>query len=492
MAEYILSIDQSTQGTKGLVFDQSGRLLARADRPHRQIVDERGWVEHDPEEIFTNVLLVAREAAEKAGIDKHCIRALGISNQRETALAWNRRTGAPVYNPIVWQCARGAGLCARIEAQADLVRRRSGLPLSPYFSAAKLGWVMEHVPQARALAQTGDLCCGTMDSFLVHRLTREKAFKTDYSNASRTQLFDITRLEWDEALCDAFGVPKSALATVCMSDHCFGHTNLGGWLDEAIPIHGVLGDSHGALFGQDCRKAGETKATYGTGSSVMMNIGEKPVFSEGALVTSLAWGMDGAVAYVLEGNLNYTGAVITWLKHDLGLIETDAQAETLAKAARAGDTTYCVPAFTGLGAPYWDTEAAALLTGMRRTTGRAEVVKAALECIGYQITDLVELMREAVKLPLGVLRVDGGPTANRYLMQFQADMARLTVQVPAVQELSGMGAAFAAGIAAGIYSREEIYKNMPRTAYRAQMEAEERSARYEGWQWAVRRALTHP
>lgn len=492
MAEYILSIDQSTQGTKGLLFDRCGGLVARADRPHRQIVNERGWVEHDPEEILANTLSVCRAVAGKAKIDPSEIRALGISNQRETVVGWSRATGKPIYNAIVWQCARGQALCERLADQADEVRKKSGLPLSPYFSAAKLGWLMENVPEAAALQAAGQLCLGTMDSYLLYALTREHVFQTDYSNASRTQLFNIHTLCWDDGLCAAFGVPKDALAEVRMSDSLFGHTDLGGWLKTPIPIHGVLGDSHGALFGQDCRRAGQCKATYGTGSSVMMHTGGAPRESRHGLATSLAWGMDGKVNYVLEGNINYTGAVISWLKNDLQLIDSDAEATELARRANPADRTYCVPAFSGLGAPHWDSGAAGLLTGMTRTTGRAEIVRAALDCIAYQVTDLVQTMRADSDLPLDVLRVDGGPTASDYLMQLQSDIADVWVQVPALQELSGMGAAYAAGIAVGLYDRERVFQNAQRTAYHSQMEQSRRDALLFGWQQAVRQALTHP
>lgn len=492
MSGYILGIDQSTQGTKGLLFDASGALIARCDLPHRQIVDANGWVEHDPEEILSNTLAVARMVVEKAAIDKAEIRALGISNQRETAVAWNRETGKPVYNAIVWQCARGTTLCERLEVYAQDIRCKTGLPLSPYFSAAKLGWVMEHVPEARALAQQNQLCCGTMDSFLVYSLSKERAFKTDYSNASRTQLFNLRTLAWDVDICKLFGVPQTVLAEVCMSDSCFGTTDLAGLLEHPIPIHGVLGDSHGALFGQNCRTPGKIKATYGTGSSVMMHVGNEPVFSANGLVTSLAWGIDGKVEYVLEGNINYTGAVITWLKNQVGLISTDKEIDILAERANPADRTYCVPAFTGMGAPHWDSKASAILTGMARTTGREEIAKAALDCIAYQITDLVEVMRKDAKLPLTELRADGGPTASRYLMQFQSDISNVTVCVPSLQELSGMGAAYAAGIAAGLYGRESVYEQIGHTAYPPRMERVERSRLYEGWQWAVKQALTHP
>lgn len=491
MSRYILAVDQSTQGTKGLLFDETGALVARADRPHRQIISPEGWVSHDPMEIRSNTLGVCRDVVEKAGIHKGDIAALGLSNQRETTVAWNRETGESICPAIVWQCARATAFCESRQDWAERVQQRTGIPLSPYFPAAKMGWILENVPEAKALAQAGKLALGTVDSWLVSFLSQDHAHKTDYSNASRTQLFDIHRLCWDQELCDAFGVPAEALPEVCMSDSCFGMTDLGGFLEKPIPIHGVLGDSHGALFGQDCRKPGQVKATYGTGSSVMMNIGTAPRTSSHGLVTSLAWGMEGKVEYVFEGNLNYTGAVMTWLKQDVGLIETDQQATDMAYAANPNDTAYFVPAFSGLGAPYWDSRAKGMLTGLTRTTGRNEIAKACLECIAYQITDLTELMGSESGMALETLRVDGGPTASRYLMQFQSDMARVVVQIPEIQELSGMGAAYAAGIAVGLYDRDRVFEGHRRRAYRPEMPTQRRERLYAGWKQAVGQTLAH-
>ena len=313
MQQYILAVDQSTQGTKGLLFDAEGRLVCRADRPHRQIVNDKGWVEHDPDEIIRNTIAVCADVLQKADVSPDDVKAFGISNQRETSLMWNRETGEPVANAIVWQCARAADICARHEAagEADEIREKTGIPLSPYYPASKLQWLMENVPAAKKLAAEGKLAAGTIDTWLVYNLTADHVLKTDYSNAARTQLFNIHDLKWDETLCGSFGIPVSALGEVVMSDSIFGMTDLGGLFKEPIPICGVLGDSNGALFGQNCRKPGEIKSTYGTGSSVMMNIGSDPVLSRSGLATSIAWGRNGTVEYVLEGNLNYTGAVIT-------------------------------------------------------------------------------------------------------------------------------------------------------------------------------------
>ena len=474
-----------------MLFDAAGRLTARADRPHRQYINEKGWVSHDLEEIYANVLVVCREVAEKAGIDPAQIAAMGISNQRETVAAWDRADGTPVGQAIVWQCARAKEICDTLASHAEAVREKTGLPLSPYFSASKMAWILQNNPEAAALAAKERLALGTIDSYLVSRLSEERSFKTDYSNASRTQLFNIRTLQWDDELCTLYGVPRHCLAEVCMSDSLFGTTTLSGFLPKAIPICGVLGDSHAALLGQNCIKPGQTKATYGTGSSVMMQTGEKLVTSRNGLATSLAWGLNGKVEYVLEGNLNYTGAVITWLKKDVALLAGDAESETLARSANPADKTYFVPAFTGLGAPYWDSEATGLLTGITRTTGRAEIVKAGVECIAYQITDLVLRMAQDAGLALAELRVDGGPTANGYLMQFQSDMAGVEVSVPDIQELSGFGAACAAGFASGLYNPGTVYDGMHRRSYTPKMTPQEHDARYAGWQKAVLQALLH-
>ena len=491
MAEYVLGIDQSTQGTKALLFDGAGSLLGRADLPHRQMIDARGWVEHDPEEIYQNTIDVVKHLVEKTGIDKNDIRVMGISNQRETALVWDRLTGKPVYAAVVWQCARGASICEEIEGlgKADMIRGRTGLQLSPYFSAAKIAWILRNVDGVRERADRGELCCGTIDSWLVYKLTGKKEFRTDYSNASRTQMFHIGKLKWDEEICSLFKIPMSALAEVTDSNGYYGDTDLEGYLDHPIPIHGVLGDSHGALFGQGCLDKGMIKATYGTGSSVMMNIGGSPVYSD-RVVTSLAWGMDGKVDYVLEGNINYTGAVITWLKDDLQLIQSPAETQALAEAANPLDETYLVPAFSGLSAPYWDSQARAVIYGMTRTTKRAELVKAALESIVYQITDVMTVMGQESGIPIEALRVDGGPTKNSYLMQFQSDMAQIPVQVPPMEELSGIGAAYAAGLGAGIYQKGQLFGKTERKEYRPAMAKELREKKYTGWNKAVSKVLS--
>jgi glycerol kinase len=350
---------------------------------------------------------------------------------------------------------------------------------------------MANVPEAAVLERSGRLCCGTIDSWLVFKLTGGKAFKTDYSNASRTQLFNIHTLKWDESLCALFGVSPQSLPEVSMSDSLFGYTNLGGLFPKSIPIRGVLGDSHAALLGQGCRERGNAKATYGTGSSVMTLTGETPSDGGGSLVTSLAWGLSGKVEYVLEGNINYTGAAITWLKNNLGLIASDAESEGLALNAQPGDKTCFVPAFSGLGAPYWDSGATALLTGMTRTTGRAEIVRACLDSIAFQISDIVRSTRKQTGLPISFLRVDGGPTANQYLMQRQSDIAAAEILVPNQRELSGMGAAYAAGFSAGLYTPETALHHVRYKPYSPRITNEERDTLLSRWRGAVKQALTH-
>ena len=492
MGNYILSVDQSTQGTKGLLFDAAGKLVCRADRTHRQIVNEKGWVSHSPEEILKNVLGVCRDVIEKAGIDPADVAAFGISNQRETTVAWDKKTGKPLCDAIVWQCARASEISARHEGEAESIRKKTGLTLSPYFPASKMQWITENVPEAKELAAHGALAFGTVDAWLVWNLTSERRFQTDYSNASRTQLFNIFELEWDKDLLRSFGIPENALPAVTMSDGDFGMTDLGGLLPKPVPIRGVLGDSHGALFGQDCRKPGQIKATYGTGSSVMMNIGETPKLSDAGLVTSLAWGRNGKVSYVFEGNLNYTGAVITWLKDQVGLIKDAGETGPLAEAANPNDRAYFVPAFTGLGAPYWKSGATGMFTGITRVTGRNELVRACVDCIAYQITDLVALMRTESGFPVAELRVDGGPTANEYLMQFQSDIAETIVRIPELAELSGMGSAFLAGIAVGLYDEETVFTGIEHTEYRPEMAEMPREQKLAGWKEAVEQVLAHP
>ena len=489
---FILSVDQSTQGTKALLFDSTGRLLCRRDVAHEQIINHQGWVSHDPEEIYRNTVESIRRVIEASGVDSGEITALGISNQRETSVCWDKTTGKPIANAIVWQCGRAKELCQRIvdAGWSERVRQATGIPVSPFFPASQFAWLVENIPGAKEKAAKHQLCFGTIDTWLVYCLTGGRSYKTDFSNASRTQLFHLSTLTWDAEICSAFGLNANDLAEVTDSDGCFGYTDIGGILPKEIPIRGVLGDSHAALFGQGCLEAGMAKATYGTGSSIMMNIGDRPIESQNGLVTSLAWKFRGQVNYVMEGNLNYTGAVIRWLQKDLGLAASAAETQALAQSANPEDTTYLVPAFTGLGAPYWDNDAKALICGITRLTGKAELVKAGLDCIAYQITDIVRAMERDTGRTLVQLRVDGGPTANGYLMQLQSDLLEAQVLIPSHEELSGIGAAWLAGLSCGVYN-DTVFTAMQHRTYAPCMAGEVRKKKYSGWQDAVRLTTAH-
>ena len=491
MKSYILGIDQSTQGTKVLLFDEAGTICYKAAKSHKQYIDEKGWVEHDSDEIWRHLKDLIRDMLDKTEINGKAIKAVGISNQRETAMAWHRQTGKPVYRAIVWQCARGAAICEELRRKGldSLIKNTTGLPLSPYFSAAKLAWILRRVEGAKELMDEGNLCMGTMDSWLVYCMTKGQVFRTDFSNASRTQLFDIGRLTWSDDVCRAFGIDRRALPEVTDSNGFYGKTDFDGILPEAIPIQAVFGDSHAALFGQACHHPGMAKATYGTGSSVMMNIGDKPVYSQHGLVTSLAWSLSGKATYVLEGNINYTGAAITWLKDDLQLIRSPEETMALAQAANPKDRSYFVPAFTGLGAPYWESQATGLYTGVTRVTGKKEMVRAVLDAIAYQINDVTTLMQKESGYKLPSLRVDGGPTKNAYLMQFQTDLIGCPVDVPEAAELSAIGAAYAAGLAVGLYDKDALFKDMKGISYEPAMAGDRRRELIGGWQKAISQTL---
>lgn len=439
----VLCIDQSTQGTKALLLDEEGRVIARAARPHRQIVDGRGYISHDLDEIWQNVLFVARECV---GNRAESVCAVGISNQRETSCIWNE--SGPLADAVVWQCARGKDISDALAPYAGLVRERTGLPLSPYFPAAKYAWLLRHT------RVKGRVHLGTVDSYLVWKLTGN--FYTDYSNASRTQLFDLHTLQWDEELCRLFGVPVEALPEVKDSDGVFGYTDLGGLLPEKVPVCGVLGDSHAALFAEGCLAAGQLKVTYGTGSSVMMNVGEKFVESRCGLASSLAWKRKGKVSYVLEGNINYSCAVITWLKDDLGLLNDAKEAGVLAAEANERDETVLIPAFSGLSAPYWKPDARAAILNMSRTTGKKELCRAAEESIAFQIADILDALRADTGLEAREVRADGGAAGDAFLMQLQADVSGASVLASCERELSPLGAGVLAGIAAGVYQEDVL------------------------------------
>ena len=487
MGKYIVGIDQSTQGTKALLLDEDGKIKSKTFLLHKQIISDQGWVSHDLSEIYFNSVQCIKKVIEEAGIKKDEVAAIGISNQRETTAMWSRVTGVPCTDAVVWQCSRAGRIAVEVEELGcgDMIKAHTGISLSPYFPAAKMAWLLRNVDNGQQSAEEGKICLGTIDSWLVYKMTGGKSFITDYSNASRTQLFNIHSLTWDDELLKIFNIPKCALPIIQDSDGLFGETDLDGCFSHPIPIHGVMGDSHAALFGQGCLESGMIKATYGTGSSIMMNIGQSPVMSEHGVVTSLAWRMNGKTDYVLEGNINNAGSVITWLKDELGIIQTPEETAEFARQAKAGDSTYFVPAFTGFGAPYWDPNACAVIYGMGRTTGKMEIVRAALECIAYQIKDIIIAMEKDSGIQIEELRVDGSATKNPYLMQFQSDILNKIIKIPQIAELSAMGAAYAAGIGIGFYQKENLFKEVNKTEYFPHMTENCRAEKYNGWKKAV-------
>ena len=493
---YLIGIDQSTSGTKALLYNRTGSIVKRVDIPHFQKYPQPGWVEHDPEELLANTLLAAKNVLEQTGIDTDSVSAIALTNQRETAVVWNRRTGKPVYNAVVWQCQRGTEICARLAASGaeKMVREKTGLVLSPYFSAAKIAWILEEVPGARQAADRGDLLCGTIDSWLIWNLSGCTVHATDYSNASRTQLFNLTTLDWDDELLRLFGIPRSMLGEVRFSDVEFGHTDLDGLLPSPVPVTGVMGDSHAALFGQNCFSRGMAKATYGTGSSIMMHIGNQPVLSERGLVTSIAWGMGRNVEYVFEGNINCAGSTISWLADNVGLIDSPKNAGALASTVDDTGGVYLVPAFVGLGAPYWKSTARASISGMTLGTKKAHIVRAAVESIAYQIKDILDLMVQESTTNLRELRVDGGLTNDAFLMQFQADILGITVAPSAVEELSATGSAYMAGLATGFWSTKAEIESLrvSMKPYNRNMEGGRVAQLYAGWQEAIHRTVCPP
>ncbi len=480
--KYVIGIDQSTQGTKVILFDEAGMIRKRVDRPHRQIIDERGYVSHDMEEIYQKLLEGVKELLTDFEAEPDEIAAVGISNQRETTAAW-ARDGRPYTHAVVWQCSRAAEISKRHQSEADYIKAHTGLVLSPFFPAAKMQWLME---QELSGLDRNEICLGTVDSYLLYRLTGGAIFATDYSNASRTQLFDIHTLGWNETICRSFGIDTGMLPEVRDSNADFGMTDFDGILWKKVPIRGVMGDSHAALYGQGCHERSMIKATYGTGSSIMMHTGDQPVMGKHGLAVSLAWGIDGNVSYVLEGNINYTGAVIKWLENNLQLIGSAKELEDWSAKADKNDTTVLVPAFTGLSAPYWENDVQAAIVGMTRTTGKAEIIKAAVESIASQIADVVEAMEEDCGQKITQLRTDGGATKNGYLMQFQSDLTGAEVLVSDTEELSAAGAAYLAGITAGCMDQETIFSKITYHGLKPKMEHKEKEIIRGRWKRAVR------
>ncbi len=472
--KYVLAIDQSTSGSKAVLIDSRGTVARKASMPHAQYHPAPGRVEHDAAEIWRNVRSLIAEVWTDG------IQALSMANQRETTVVWDRKTGEPVCPAVVWQDVRGEGICRMLAADADEVLRRTGLKLSPYYPAAKLTCVLEERPDIRARAEMGELCAGTIDSYLVYRLTGGAVFATDVSNASRTQLFDIHTLRWSDALLRIFSIPKSMLAPAILpSDAAFGE--YGG-----VPITGVLGDSHASLFGHGCHAPGMVKTSYGTGSSIMMNVGERPVFSQNGLSASVGYGFGGKVCYVLEGNITCSADTLMWLRDDLGLIDDFGNVEAIARSVDSTEGVQLVPAFSGLGAPYFDSSARAILCGMSRGTKKAHVVRAALESIAQQNADVLDAMARDAGAPVSVLNADGGGSVNRLLMQMQADLVPCKVCASGEADLTALGAARMAGLAVGLY---QVFEPVPhRAAYEPVMNDTRRNQMRAAWADAVRRA----
>lgn len=491
---YIISIDQSTSATKVVVFDERCRLVCRRNVAHHQYYPKPGWVEHDAEEIYRNTVEAIREVVSETKAEG-VTYSIAITNQRETAVVWNKNTGKPVYNAVVWQCQRGEEICEDLKRRGftEFIRERSGLLIDPYFAASGVKWILDNVDGARQSAEQGDLLMGTIDTWLIWKLTSGKSFATDYTNASRTLLFNIHTLDWDDELLSLFTIPRSMMAQPMPCDSVFGETTVDGLFSEPVRIAGVLGDSHGALAGQMCFEAGMGKATYGTGSSVMVNIGTSPVQAPEGLVTSVGFAAAGKVFYAFEGNIHCTGATIKWMTDNLKLIDSPAVIEQFATAVPDNGGVYLVPAFAGLGAPWWHPHAKAMICGMTLATEKGHVCRAALEAIAYQIKDLVDLMTGRAGIALKELRVDGGPTKNRFLMQFQADMLNACINRSDVEEASAMGAMVMNGLARGVWSGLDEVAALRTSDNRIMpaMDGTERERLYEGWKKAVRAVLAY-
>jgi glycerol kinase len=486
----VLALDQGTTGSSAMVFDEAGTIRGAADREIHQSYPASAHVEHDPEEIFATTVAVGREALARAGIASSELAGIGITNQRETTVVWERETGRPIHPAVVWQSRASAAICERLRADghAKLVRDRTGLVIDAYFSGTKIRWILDQVSGAQKRAEAGDLLCGTIDTWLIWNLTGGRAHVTDLSNASRTMVFDIHRRRWDDDLLALLDIPRSMMAAPERSSGVVAETDASHF-GAALPIAGIAGDQQAALFGQACFAAGEAKNTYGTGCFLLVNTGDHAASATGGLLTTIAWDIGDGVRYALEGSAFITGAAVQWLRDGLGIITTAAETEALAASLSSNDNVYLVPAFTGLGAPHWDMYARGLLIGIERGTTRAHLVRATLESIAYQTRDLIEAMRGAGQA-IEVLRVDGGATVNRFLMQFQADVAGIPVEVAAIQETTAVGAAFLAGLATGVWrSPDDLRRRRTvATRYEPRISADERDARYAGWLRAVERS----
>lgn len=491
MDNYIIAIDQSTSATKAMLFDESCRMMQRVNVEHHQYYPKAGWVEHDAEEIYNNVLLAVKELMRGADTTAHY--SLAITNQRETVVVWDRNTGRPVYNAVVWQCMRGTDICNRLKAEGygKMVMEKSGLLIDPYFAASGAKWILDNVEGARQKAERGELLMGTMESWLIWKLTEGRNHVSDYTNASRTMLMNIHTLQWDDDLLRLFTIPRLMMPELLPCDGVFGKTTIGGLFAEPIEIAGVLGDSHGALTGQMCFEEGLGKATYGTGSSVMVNIGEKAAAAPDGLVTSIGFAALGKVFYAFEGNIHSTGATLKWLQEQLRMITSPAEVEAEATSVADNGGVYFVPAFAGLGAPWWNDTVKAAVTGMTFATTRAHFLRAALESIAYQVNDLVKAMTAKAGINLKEIRVDGGPTKNKFLMQFQADCLRVPVNRSDVEEASALGAVVMNGLSRKVWKSFDEVAQLRHSKWRilAQDNEQLMQKNIDGWHQAVRQLL---
>ena len=488
MEKYIMALDSGTTSNRCILFNKKGEICSVAQKEFTQIFPRPGWVEHDAEEIFDTMLFVARQAWVNIGAKAENIAAIGITNQRETTVVWNRRTGQPVCNAIVWQCRRTAAFCEELRAEGltETIRQKTGLVIDPYFSGTKIRWILQNVPGAMDLAQQGDLLFGTVETWLIWKLTGGRVHVTDYSNASRTMLFNIHALSWDKEILDRLEIPASLLPTPMPSSCCYGQTEP-SFFGGPITISGAAGDQQAALFGQACFNPGDSKCTYGTGAFLLMNTGSQPIFSSNGLVTTIAWGLNGQVCYALEGSIFVAGTAIQWLRDELRVIESAADSEYMAKKVPDTNGCYVVPAFTGLGAPYWDAYARGAIVGLTRGVNKYHIIRATLDSIAYQVSDVLAAMESDAHIHLSNLKVDGGASANNLLMQTQSDITGAPVYRPVCVETTALGAAYLAGLAVGYWKDlSEIQKNWSVDRFFApEITAQEREAKVKGWRKAV-------
>ncbi|MBE6633850.1 MAG: glycerol kinase GlpK [Ruminococcaceae bacterium] len=492
MEQYLLALDQGTTSSRCIVFDREGNIRSQVNREFQQFYPQDGWVEQDPTEIWASQMGVVVETMLKMGITASQVAAIGITNQRETVVVWERESGNPICRAIVWQCRRTAEQCAKWKAEGlePLIHEKTGLLLDPYFSASKLKWILDNVPGARSRAEKGELCFGTVDSWLIYRLTGGKVHATDPSNASRTMLFNIHTMDWDEELLSIFDIPRAMLPQVKPSSGLFGYTDQ-GLFGGQIPIAGVAGDQQSALFGQCCLNAGDVKNTYGTGGFLLMNTGNTPVSSKQGLLTTVGWRIGNEVSYVLEGSVFTCGAVIQWLRDGMKLFKKASETEKMANKVPDTAGVYLVPAFVGLGAPYWDAYARASIQGLTRAATANHIVRAALEAMAYQTVDVLDAMRQEAPFPIGSIRVDGGAAANNFLLQFQSDVLGIPLTRPSCVETTAKGAASLAALGVGYYSGFEEMKRTWKTdrVFAPTMGAEQRETLLRGWHKAVERSL---